>query len=268
MGMVINTNLASLAAQRHLASSRVDMEQAMERLASGSRINSAADDAAGLSISNLMDQEVAALNQALRNAADGISLIDMAEGALEEVSNMLVRYKELAMQGANETNGSAQLTAVAGEMTALKAEMDRIIARTTFNGTALLSGNLSLDIHTGPAAADKYTITTTAYTLTVAGLGTPSQAEAVTAITAAETDIKGIDAVRAALGAASNMLSYTSANIMTRAESTAAAASRIADADYAAESANLAKNQVLQQAGTAMLAQANASTQNVLSLLK
>jgi flagellin len=266
MGMVINTNLSSLAAQRHLENSRADMETSMERLASGKRINSAADDAAGLTISNLMSQEVAALNQASRNIADGISLIDMAEGAIEEISNMLIRYKELAMQGANETNGSDQLTAVNSEMTALKAEMDRIIAQTAFNGTALLSGNIDVDIHTGPAAADKYNIATTAYTLTVAGAA--NQAAAVTAITAAETDLQGVDAVRSALGAAKNMLVYTGKNTMTRMESTAAAASRIMDADFAQESANLAKNQVLQQAGTAMLAQANASTQNVLSLLK
>lgn len=267
MGMVINTNLSSLAAQRHLENSRQDMETSMERLASGKRINSAADDAAGLTISNLMSQEVAALNQASRNIADGISLIDMAEGAIEEISNMLIRYKELAMQGANETNGSAQLTAVNSEMTALKAEMDRIIAQTSFNGTAILSAAIDKDVHTGPAAADKYNISTSgAVTLTVAGAAT--QAAAVTAITAAETDIKAVDAIRSALGAAKNMLVYTGKNTMTRMESTAAAASRIMDADFAQESANLAKNQVLQQAGTAMLAQANASTQNVLSLLK
>ena len=416
MSMVIGTNVASITAQRHLASSRNDLENSMERLSSGNRINSAMDDAAGLAITSRMDSQINGLTQAVRNASDAISLSQTAEGALEESTAILQRMRDLAVQSVSDTNTATDRTAINTEVTQLKTELTRIGNTTTFNDQKLLdssysamkfqighknSETVSLTIGdmrstalgtatavtavaaaagsdavaagtvvatmastndgtastalvstmtftagavsgdavtvgigaTGSLVSGNFTFTTTtttaadaaqayvdgasatgftlarsgdtvtftqdtasaitnastvsatqqteaaavARTLAVAAADAvtalsnadvSTQSGAATAILQIDSSIKMVDAERAKLGAFSNRLEHTVANLSSMVENTSAARSRIADADFAVESANLAKNQVLQQAGTAMLSQANASTQNVLSLLK
>ena len=384
MGMVIGTNVASLTAQRHLESSRGDMETSMERLASGQRINSAADDAAGLAISNKLEVKVMSLNQGIRNANDGISMIQVAEGGMEEIGNILGRMKELAVQASNGTYTSASLTTMDNEYQGLATEITRIAQKTDFNGQSILNSSSSVNIHVGDEANDQVALSfqsmvstnlgggavTTQHTGTQAITAATSSSKEITAVTMASasapvagetlritvagtdysqvfsgssanttsllsaqigaggdatavatvaggndvltitglvnnksvaqsnlevtstagTDLTltsltsasnantalgsldigmaKVDAYRADLGSLSKKLDHTVSNLMNRVESQSAALSRIKDADYAVESANLAKAQVLQQAGTAMLAQANASGQSVLSLLK
>ena len=434
MSMVIGTNVASITAQRHLASSRNDLENSMERLSSGNRINSAMDDAAGLAITSRMDSQINGLTQAVRNASDAISLSQTAEGALEESTAILQRMRDLAVQSVSDTNTATDREAINTEVTQLKTELTRIGNTTTFNDQKLLDSSYSAmkfqighknsettsltigDMRstalgvatavTAVAAADgtdavpagtvvasmagtngtalvpagtvaasmastndgtastamvstmtftagavsgdavtvgigatgslvdgDFTFTTTTSTaadaatayvagasvtgFTLAAVGdtvtftqdtasaitngstvsatqqteaaatartlavaaadavtalsnadVSTQSGAATAILQIDSSIKMVDAERAKLGAFSNRLEHTVANLSSMVENTSAARSRIADADFAVESANLAKNQVLQQAGTAMLSQANASTQNVLSLLK
>ena len=410
MGMVIGTNVASLTAQRHLESSRGDMETSMERLASGNRINSAADDAAGLAIANKIEVKVMGLNQGIRNANDGMSMVQVAEGGMEEIGNILGRMKELAVQAANGTYNSESLTTMNNEYTALATEITRIAQTTDFNGTSILNSTENRAIQVGDKASDsmalsfqamkasdiggtgadivatfdksavtaatntvlsgaagsgqvhtyeaivsgvtpadhsfKLTVANVTYTqeiptdaaggptvalaanlqnglsaladqisagggatavaaggvLTITslpdaagafavgdevasgtlttfltadtGVGRLDDSEIASAVNAGlamatiDEALKQVDDYRATLGSISKTLDHTVSNLMNRVESQSAALSRIKDADYAVESANLAKAQVLQQAGTAMLAQANASGQSVLSLLK
>ena len=275
--MVINTNVASLTAQRHLAASRADMEQAMERLSSGKRINSAMDDAAGLTIAHSLDSKIASLSQAVRNANDGIALVNLAEGALDEVSVMLTRMKELATQAANGTYTATDLDALDLEYQALEAGIDDIIEKTDFNGTSLLnSDGGTIDFQVGDTDSD--TVRLTLSDMDIDALGADgseldstslqSATNAGTALGVLDLAIAEVDTFRATLGSVANRIEHAANNLMSRVEHQSAARSRIQDADYAVESANLAKAQVLQQAGTAMLAQANASTANILSLLK
>lgn len=274
MSMVINTNVASLASQRHLASSRADMEQAMERLSSGKRINSAADDAAGLSISHSLESRIASLSQAVRNGNDGIALVNLAEGALEEISTMITRMKELATQAVNGTyNDSVDRAALDDEFQALLAQITDISDQTTFNGNAVVGGTDTYTFQMGTDSGDTITFTAVDMDLDAAGGDLNGQdltdaTNAALALTALDTAMSTVDGYRSTLGATSNRLEHAVNNLMSRVEHQSAALSRIQDADYAVESANLARAQVLQQAGTAMLSQANASTQNVLSLLK
>jgi len=369
MGMVINTNVSSLTAQRHLAESRAGMEQAMERLSSGQRINSAMDDAAGLTIAHSLDSKISSLNQAVRNANDGVALVQLAEGAMDEVSAMLTRMKELATQAINGTYSSADRVNLNLEFQALSSEITRISENTKFNGIGVLNGTSSTTFQVGDTSSDSISVTLqrmgSAYlgatglsetsvtvtdnsngTHTVGALGltaateqlririgentfiqnwdtdnnttadeivsvinafssgTASAAGGVITINAAtgtsisvdryvrdsdanltsmdltsttnaglslsviDEAISDVDSYRATLGAIANRMEHAANNLMSRVEHQSSARSRIQDADYAVESANLAKAQVLQQAGTAMLAQANASTQNILSLLK
>lgn len=385
MSMVINTNVASLASQRHLASSRAEMEQAMERLSSGKRINSAMDDAAGLTIAHSLDGKIAGLNQAVRNANDGIAFINLAEGALEEVSSMLTRMQELATQAANGTYSTSDRANLNKEFEQLTDEITRISENTFFNGVNVINTDATMSFQVGDTASDKIEVTlqrmgsayigannptiasttlvkdtateiggnsvtftdelrirvgdhtfTQAYLdndgtgavskanhnatldalaaqinskigagtvvvtdatdisasatagkleITVDSFSTldryaqdtttyltsqdiKTSAAAIEAITSINKSIQDVDSFRASLGATANRMEHASTNLMSRVEHQSAARSRIQDADYAVESANLAKAQVLQQAGTAMLSQANASTQNVLSLLK
>ena len=271
MGMVIGTNIASLSAQRHLATSRADMETSMERLASGKRINSAMDDAAGLTITHKLDAKIASLNQAVRNGNDGISMVKVAEGALEEISGILTRMKELAVQGSNSSYATNDFAAMSVEFEALYTEMTRITNSTDFNGTAVIGAAATLSFQVGDtatAANDAITIVTADSADATLGISITTATLAIAAMTAVDTAITTLDTQRAVLGAGANALEYAVGNAMNRAENQAAARSRIEDTDFAIESANLAKNQVLQQAGTAMLAQANASSQGVLSLLK
>ena len=276
-GMVINTNVSSLTAQRHLTASRAEMEQAMERLSSGKRVNSAMDDAAGLTIGHSMDSKIASLNQAVRNANDGIALINLAEGAMDEVSAMLTRMKELATQSINGTYGSTDRNNLELERAQLEAEIDRIANYTTFNGIKLLDGtNTSLSFQLGDSSSDTITVTLTDINAAVIGasatfvddISVSTATNAATALSVIDAAIKDVDTARAKLGAYGNRMDHAASNLMSRVEHQSAARSRIMDADYAVESANLAKSQVLQQAGSAMLAQANASTANILSLLK
>jgi len=274
--MVINTNVASLTAQRHLAASRADMEQAMERLSSGKRINSAMDDAAGLTIAHSLDSKIASLSQAVRNANDGIALVNLAEGALDEVSVMLTRMKELATQARNGTYTATDLDALDLEYQALEAGIDDIIEKTDFNGTSLLnSAGGTIVFQVGDTSTDTVTLTQSDMDIdalgTTAVLNTTDLQDATNAGTALgilDEAIAEVDTFRATLGSVANRMEHAANNLMSRVEHQSAARSRIQDADYAVESANLAKAQVLQQAGTAMLAQANASTANILSLLK
>ena len=381
MSMVIGTNVSSITAQRHLANSQVAMETSMERLASGKRINSAMDDAAGLGIAARMTAQVEGMNQGIRNANDGLSMVAVAEGALEEVSTMLLRLREIAVAGSSETYTTTDLASMDAEFNALVTEIERISDVTKFNGTAVAGGASTKAIQVGDASGDSITLTfkdmgkasigagadtaltygttvqTTAtngttkekftlslgtavatgkvatytvngneyraafrtdHTTTMSDLaalvgagegvtatstsstlvleaklaggmlprvgvlntvtpnnsgslntaGVDTKANAVLALTILDKAIDDVTTYRGALGATASALQSSVSNLMARSESAAAAASQIMDADYATESANLAKAQVLQQAGTAMLAQANASGQSVLSLLK
>ena len=271
MSMVIGTNVASLSAQRHLANSRADMEVSMERLASGKRINSAMDDAAGLTVTHKLDAKITGLNQAVRNGNDGISMIKVAEGALEEISGILNRMKELTVQGANGTYATADLAAMSTEFVQLYTEMTRITDATDFNGYQVIGNSVAINIQVGDTnlasqAVISFTTTDSANTALSVGITTATLANAANALV--DTAIKTVDTQRGTLGAIANRLESAVSNLMSRSENQSAARSRIEDTDFAVESANLAKNQVLQQAGTAMLAQANASGQGVLSLLK
>ena len=278
MALVINSNIASVTAQRHLTESRADMEQSMERLSSGKRINSAMDDAAGLTIAHSLDAKVSSLNMAARNANDGISLINLAEGALDEVTTMLIRMRELATQSINGTYASADRTNLNSEYQALASEITRISDNTFFNGIAVIGGTDSVTFQVGHSSSDTIAFTAvnmaaSAIGSTVALVSTNIAAVSATngstgALGVIDAAIADVDNYRATLGATANRLEHSANNLYTRVENQMAAKSRIEDADYAVESANLARAQVLQQAGTAMLAQANASTQNVLSLLK
>ena len=281
MSLIINSNIASVTAQRHLNNSRAEMDQAMERLSSGKRINSAMDDAAGLTIAHSLDAKVASLNQAARNANDGVSLINLAEGALDQVSAMLTRMRELAVQAINGTYSQTDRSNMNSEFGALSDEITRISDNTKFNGTAVIGTAATLTFQVGHTASDTITLTTVDMGAGAIGSGGYVSAQAIYAATAAssitkaqtslsviDAAIQDVDGYRATLGATANRLEHSSANLMTRVENQMAARSRIEDADYAVEAANLARAQVLQQAGTAMLSQANASTQTVLSLLK
>jgi len=286
MSMVINTNISSITAQRHLAQSRMDMEQAMERLSSGKRINSAMDDAAGLTIAHSLDSKITSLNQAVRNGNDAIALINLAEGALDEISSMLTRMKEIATQALNGTYTEDDLANLNLEYAQLSDEIDRISNNTYFNGVAVVGGTDQVSFQVGDTSTD--VVTVTFRDMSDDGIGTDtdnsgvidnaevaisatsisSTTNAGTALGVLDNAIKMVDNYRATLGAKANRMEHAVNNLMSRVEHQSAARSRIQDADYAVESANLARAQVLQQAGTAMLAQANASSQNILSLLK
>jgi len=283
MALVINTNIASVTAQRHLTESRADMEQSMERLSSGKRINSAMDDAAGLTIAHSLDAKVSSLNMAARNANDGISLINLAEGALDEVTTMLIRMRELAVQSINGTYASADRTNLNSEFDALATEITRISDNTFFNGISVIGASANVTFQVGHSSTDTIALVTKDMAAEAIGSGTPafnvgslsiasvggtSSAFAAGSLAVLDQAIADVDNYRATLGATANRLEHSANNLYTRVENQMAAKSRIEDADYAVEAANLARAQVLQQAGTAMLAQANASTQNVLSLLK
>ena len=271
MSMVIGTNIASLSAQRHLTTSRAEMETSMERLASGKRINSAMDDAAGLTIAHKLDAKITGLNQGVRNGNDAISLVKVAEGALEEISGVLNRMKELTVQASNATYGTNDLAAMSTEFVALYNEMTRITDSTDFNGTAVIGTVATLAFQVGDTNTttnDQIQLATTDSANTSLNVTITTATLALAANALVDTAITTVDTQRATLGATANRLEYAVNNLMSRSENQSAARSRIEDTDFAVESANLAKNQVLQQAGTAMLAQANASGQGVLSLLK
>jgi flagellin len=268
MPQIINTNIMSLNSQRNLNSSQSAMASAVQRLSSGLRVNSAKDDAAGLAIAERMNAQVRGMNVAVRNAQDGISLAQTAEGALGAIGNNLQRMRELAVQAANATS-SGDLAALDGEYQQLVSENTRLIAATKFNGTALLSGALNLTFQVGAnnSANDQITVTT-AGALTITSGDLTSTANSQTAIDNMDTALNTINGLRATFGATQSRFEAVISGLQIASENTAASRSRIMDADYAQETANLTRAQILQQAGVAMLAQANAAPQNVLTLLR
>ena len=281
MAQVINTNVMSLNSQRSLMNSQASMATSLQRLSSGLRINSAKDDAAGLAISERFTAQIRGLEQANRNANDGISMLQTAEGALDEVGNMLQRMRELAVQAVNATVSDKDKASLDDEYQELKAEIDRIFASTEFNNTNLLRTSATLAFQVGFKAGATHQINVSTFNLAsrattngglasvVAAAGTISTAAKANSLLA--TLDAGIDAIsqkRADFGAKQNRLESTVRNNASIIENQSAARSRTMDADFAAETANLTRAQILQQAGTAMLAQANAIPQNVLSLLR
>jgi len=270
---VINTNISALRAAN--ASSRANemLGAAMERLSTGSRINSAADDAAGLSIATGFTSDIRALNQGVRNASDGIALAQTAEGALQEVTNMLQRVRELAVQSQNGTLDAEDRGFLDTEVTELAAQIDDILSNTTFNGVTLFSTTAGTDVTVDIQidAGRSVTLTSTAIdgtNIDAAALDVSSVANAATAITNVDAALSDVNTARSSLGAGQNRLDAAINNLTTTSTNLADARSRIEDADYSAETTALAKAQILGQASTAMLAQANQSQQNVLSLLR
>ena len=266
----INTNVNSINAQRNLASTSISLSTAMQRLSSGLRVNSAKDDAAGLAIAERMDAQTRGMNVAIRNANDGISLAQTAEGALGAISSNLQRMRELAVQGSNGTNTATDVASLGTEYGLLDLENKRLIASTSFNGQKILDGVVaSFDFQIGQNATanDKITIATAAV-LTGTGTTLTTVASALTEITAVDAAIDTITSARSTFGAAQNRFETVIANLRVGAENSAAAHGRIVDADYAQETAKLTRAQVLQQAGTAMVAQANQGPNGVLALLR
>jgi flagellin len=278
---VINTNVNSLVAQNAVTVNARSLSRAMEQLSTGKRINGAADDAAGLSISQVMTAQIRGLNVAVRNANDGISLLQTADGAMVEQSNMLQRMRELAVQSATDTVTTSQKAFLDNEFQALKTEIDRIGANTMWNDQKLLDGTGGLS---GGAGKYKFQVGSTATTITadvpnaqLAGIYTAvnggavkidTAADATAAIALVDTALSQANTSRSKIGAAINQLTYAADNLSNISMNTAASRSRIEDTDYAQASTELARTQIIQQAATAMLAQANQSPQSVLALLK
>ena len=267
MPLSINTNLLSLNAQRNLGTSQMSLATSMQRLSSGLRINSAKDDAAGLAIAARMDAQIRGINVAIRNANDGISLAQTAEGALSTVTDALQRMRELAVQAQNGSNGTSDRANLDTAYQQLSADITRIAAQTKFNGRAIVgAGAGAQTFPVGANNGDTLTITTVAVT-TVAG-GVTTAAAASTAVAAIDTALDTITSNRATYGAAMSRFSMAISNLSISGENQTAAKGRIMDADFAQETANLSRAQILQEAGTAMVAQANQQPQLVLNLLK
>ena len=281
MPSTINTNLASLNAQRNLSMSQSSLAVSMQRLSSGLRVNSAKDDAAGLAISERMGAQVRGMNVAIRNANDGISLAQTAEGALGKVGDSLQRMRELAVQARNGTNGDSDKDSLNKEFQQLSAEITRVLGGTTFNGIAIIgasAGAKDFQIGANTTTNDVITVTTTDMTAdasitavtanTVVIDSTTNSASLKTVIDNIDGAIDKVNSERAMYGAAQNRFDSVISNLQTSVENQSAAKSRITDADFASETSNLSRAQILQQAGTAMVAQANQLPQQVLSLLK
>ena len=269
MSLVVNTNVASLNAQRSLSSSGAELKTAMERLSSGKKINSAADDAAGFAIAERMTAQIRGLNMATKNANDGLSMLAVIENATNDVTDMLQRMRELAIQAANDTNGSADRGFLQSEVSQLVQEIDRVATQTQYNGETILNGSFTdKKIQVGTEAGQ--TVGFSVSSITSNSLGVSSldvSSDPTNALASITNAIESVAGDRASYGALQNRLEYTVSNLMNVAEFTTSARSRIEDADFAAESARLAKAQVLQQTGTAMLAQANASGEVFLRLI-
>ena len=303
MGMYINTNVSSLNAQRNLAKSNTSLDTSYTRLASGLRINSAKDDAAGLQISNRLTSQVNGLDQGNRNANDGISVAQTAEGAMDEVTSMLQRMRTLSQQASNGSNNADDRDALQQEYSQLSTEINRISSDTTFGGTKLLDGNYRGEFQVGADAAQTISFSMTGFSFTVSGIAgastglsytvradtsgdfvATSAAAALTwssisdisgstasnaqlAMANLDLMIKSVDGKRAELGAVQNRLDSTVRNQSNVSENLSAARSRIRDADFAAETANMTQQNILQQAASSVLAQANQRPQSALSLL-
>jgi flagellin len=267
MPQTINTNVSSLNAQRNLNTSQSSLATSMQRLSSGLRVNSAKDDAAGLAIADRMNAQIRGINVAIRNANDGISLAQTAEGALATVTDVLQRMRELSVQALNGSNGTSDRANLDTEFQQLSAEITRIATQTKFNGTAIVgSGAGAQTFQVGANNGDTMTITTSTVS-TVTG-DILSQSAASTAMTDIDAALDAITTNRATYGAAMSRFQFAISNLQITGENQSAARGRIMDADFAAETANLSRAQILQQAGTAMVAQANQLPQQVLQLLK
>ena len=262
----INTNINSLNAQRNLAGSATSLATSMNRLSSGMRVNSAKDDAAGLSISERMNTQTKGMNVAIRNSNDAISLAATAEGALSAISSNLQRMRELAVQAANGTNTDADVATLNAEFTLLSAENTRVIDSTKFNGQAVIAAK-TFTFQVGANTADTIDVTATKVNLTSTTLGATSLT-ANAELAKLDADIDTLNTERSNWGATQNRFESVITNLRVGAENSAASRGRIVDADYATETANLSRAQVLQQAGTAMVAQANQAPQSVLALLR
>jgi flagellin len=276
--MVVNTNVLALNSHRALKNVGAAQSKASARLSSGTRINSAADDAAGLAISEKMRAQISGLDMASKNTQDGISLVQTAEGGMEEIGNMLKRARELAVQGGNDTNTTADRTLIAKELTDLKDEIDTMAGKVQFNGMNLLDGSggtagtftFQVGANSGQTMAvaigkcDVASLGMTAATIT----DVSTNAKAGAALTDLDKGIDKLNEIRAGLGAKQNRMEYTMRSLDISSENLSAAESRIRDTDMAKEMMNLTRSNVLQQASTSMLSQANQAPQNVLSLLR
>ncbi|GAB79459.1 flagellin [Austwickia chelonae] len=271
MGLQINTNVAALNAYRNLSGTQGSMNTSLERLSSGLRINRAADDAAGLAISEKLRSQVNGLNQAQANAQDGISLIQTAEGALNETHSILQRMRTLAVQSSSDTNTNSDRAQIQKEVTALISELDGISTRTQFNGMTLVDGSFKdKQLQIGANNGQTMTVTisgVSSTSLTVNGLKLDTQTEAAAALTTLDTAINTVSGLRADLGALQNRLQHTVSNLGVSAENLSASQSRIRDTDMAKEMTSFTRSQILQNAGVSMLAQANQAPQSVLKLL-
>jgi len=281
MAQVINTNIASLNAQRNMVTSQASLSQSMQRLSSGLRINSAKDDAAGLAIAERMNAQVRGMNVAVRNSNDGISLSQTAEGALSKVGDSLQRMRELAVQARNSTNSDDDKDSLNKEFEQLQSEITRVLGGTAFNGKKILGADatdLTFQVGANTTTDDVITVSTTdmttdaTITAVTAGTAVIDNTADATAIAAVIDSIDdAIDTVnnkRAEFGATQSRFDAVISNLQQSVENQSAARSRIMDADFASETANMSRSQILQQAGNAMVAQANQAPQQVLSLLR
>jgi len=275
----INTNVSALKAQNALTVNARGMSASMEQLSTGSRINSAKDDAAGLAIGQNQTSQIRGLNQAVRNLNDGVNLLQTAEGALNETTNMLQRMRELAVQSASGTYSATQRTFLAAEFQALGTQIDKIASETTWNGYTVLTGTTggttagTFSFQSGQTSGQ--TIDVAIGSMALSGMAMTAAAVAISTAASASAAIASIDAAlntvnsqRATIGATINRMTYAGDNLTNISANTSASRSTIMDTDYATASTNLSKNQIIQQAATAMLAQANQQPQSVLSLLK
>ncbi|MDD0816589.1 flagellin [Curvibacter sp. HBC28] len=282
MAMTINTNVNSLSAQRNAATSQSSLSTSIQRLSSGLRVNSAKDDAAGLAIASRMDSQARGMTVAIRNANDGISMLQTAESGMQTVSDMLQRMRELAVQATNATNTSSDNASLNQEYTQLAAEIGRTISAVQFNGTSVLTTTASYDFQVGANSGQTITVASGTLNLDQAGNVSAVFGGTTSALTTAagsnSSNASNIDAIdkalqsindsRASLGAAQSRFQNTVNFLQSAVENQTAAKGRIMDADFASETANLSRAQILQQAGTAMIAQANQLPQQVLSLLR
>jgi flagellin len=275
MAMVINTNMAAMNANRILDRTSAEQSTAMERLTSGQRINSAADDAAGLAVATGMSSQIMGTDQSIRNANDGMAMIQTVDGATDEVTSMMQRMRELAVQSLNGTYNDTNRTQMDEEFTQLQNEIDRVAKTTKFNEISMMNGsNATVSLHVGWETGDDNKIVVSLEGFSAGSLRTSTDTSIATvtgasaAIGNIDEDLSNINTFRAKWGALQNRLESTVANLANVNENMNGARSQIEDADFARESANLARTQVLQQAGMSMLSQANQQSQNVLSLLR
>ena len=274
MAMIINTNISAIAAQNSLTISSLNQQTAMERLSSGLRINNAKDDAAGLAISTRMTAAIRGIDAAIRNANDGISATQTAEGSLAAIQDSLQRIRELAVQSANDTNGAADHTSLNTEAQALLTEINRVVSVTKFNNVGLIDGSFSgksIQVGSSNSTNDAITVTISkadTSTLGVNSISLTTTAGSQSALGLLDSALDTVTTARSSMGAYQNQLNAAITNLSNTTLNLQASRSRILDTDYAKETTKLAKAQIIQQAATAMLAQANQSSQTVLALLK